>query len=233
MAVVQRQIKEELSTAKQHTYSLFNNLKLELNPHIKQLTEWQTQFELQMQQDLVPPPLPPPPSTNSFASTPQSSNPPQMNAAPMPSHINTPTSHPVGDNHRPPCNLHGENWLSDIASDIPPPGHNVSSHVNEETLQLAAMGPNILMASITQAQLASTKLQVASKIMTFDGNRSNYCKWIQQIEQHAKLNSMDPSYLAASTCVDHVSEFFNGLKDSGILAGAEEASCQRIWAHHR
>ena len=136
-----------------------------------------------MQQDLVPPP---PPSTNPFASTPQSSNPPQMNAAQMPLHINTPASHPVGDNHRPPHNLHGENWLSDIASDIPPPGHNVSSHVNEVTLQLTAMGPNILMASITQAQLASTKLQVASKITTFDGNRSNYCKWIQQIEQHAK-----------------------------------------------
>ena len=67
------------------------------------------------------------------------------------------------------------------------------------TLQLAAMGPNILMASITQAQLASTKLQVASKITPFDGNRSNYHKWIQQIEQHAKLNSMDPSDLAAST----------------------------------
>ena len=166
MAAVQRQIKEELSTAKQYTHSLFNNLKLELNPHIKQLTERQTQFELQMQQDLVPPP---PPSTNPFASTPQSSNPPQMNAVPMPLHINTPTSHPVGDNHRPPHNLHGENWLSDIGGEVSPPGiradHNVSFHVNEETLQLAAMGPNILMDSITQAQLASTKLQVA-----FDGN---------------------------------------------------------------
>ena len=74
------------------------------------------------------------------------------------------------------------------------------------------MGPNILMASITQAQLASTKLQVASKITTFDGNWSNYCKWIQQIEQHAKINSLHPSDLAASTCVDHVSEFVNGLK---------------------
>ena len=214
MAAVQRQIKEELSTAKQYTHSLFNNLKLELNPHINQLTEQQAQLELQMQQDLVPPP--PPPSTNPFASTPQSSNPPQMNAAPIPSHINAPTSHPMGDNHRPPRNLHGENWLSDIAGEVPPPGirtdHNVSSHVNEETLQLAAMGPNILMASITQAQLASTKLQVASKITPFDGNRSNYRKWIQQIEKHAKLNSMDPSDLAASTCVDHVSEFVNGLK---------------------
>ena len=213
MAAVWRQIKEELSTAKQYTHSLFNNLKLELNPHINQLTEWQAQLELQMQQDLVPPP----PSTNPFASTPQSSNPPQMNAAPIPSHINTPTSHPMGDNHRPPRNLHGENWLSDIAGEVPPPGirtdHNVSSHVNEETLQLAAMGPNILMASITQAQLASTKPQVASKITPFDGNRSNYHKWIQQIEQHAKLNSMDPSDLAASICVDHVPEFVNGLKN--------------------
>ena len=45
----------------------------------------------------------------------------------------------------------------------------MSSHINEETLQLAAMGPNILMASITQAQLASTKLQVATKITKFDG----------------------------------------------------------------
>ena len=68
------------------------------------------------------------------------------------------------------------------------------------------------MASITQAQLVSTKLQVASKITPFDGNRCNYRKWIQQIEQHTKLNSMDPSDLAASTCVDHVSEFVNGLK---------------------
>ena len=68
------------------------------------------------------------------------------------------------------------------------------------------------MASITQAQLASTKLQVTNKITPFDGNRSNYHKWIQQIEQHAKLNSMDPSALSASTCVDHVSEFVNGLK---------------------
>ena len=91
VAAVQRQIKEELSTAKQYTHSLFNNLKPKLNPHIKQLTEQQTQFELQMQQDLVPPPPPPPPSTNPFASTPQSLNPPKMNAAPMPSHINTPT----------------------------------------------------------------------------------------------------------------------------------------------
>ena len=210
MAAVWRQIKEELSTAKQYTHSLFDNLKLEFNPHINQLTEWQAQLELQMQQDLVPP------STNPFASTPQSSNPRQMNAAPIPSHINTPTSHPMGDNHRPPRNLHGENWLSDIAGEVPPPGirtdHNVSSHVNEETLQLAAMGPNILMASITQAQLASTKLQVANKITPFDGNRSNYCKWIQQIEQHTKLNSMDPSDLAASTCLDYVSEFVNGLK---------------------
>ena len=160
VAAVQRQIKEELSTAKQYTHSLFNNLKLELNPCIEQLAEWQTQFELQMQQDLVPPP--PPPSTNPFASTPQSSNPPQMNAPPMPSHINTPTSHPVGDNHRPPGNLRGENWLSDIGGEVSPPGinadHNVSSHVNEETLQLAAIGPNTHMASITQAQLASTKL---------------------------------------------------------------------------
>ena len=106
MAAVQRQIKEELSAAKQYTQNLFNNLKLELNPHIEQLTEQQTQFELQMQQDLVPPP-----STNPFASTPQSLNPPQMNAAPMPLHINTPTSNPVEDNHRPPRNLHGENWL--------------------------------------------------------------------------------------------------------------------------
>ena len=175
VAAVQRQIKEEISTAKQYTHSLFNNLKLEFNPRMDQLTEWQAQLELQMQQDLVPPP---PPSTNPFASTPQSSNPPQMNAVPVPSHINTPTSHPVGDNHRPPHNLHGENWLSGIAGEAPPPGirtdHSVSSHVNEETLQLAAMGPNILMASITQAQLASTKLQVASKITTFDGNRSNY-----------------------------------------------------------
>ena len=158
-----------------------------------------------MQQDLVPPP----PSTNPFASTPQSSNPPQMNAAPMPLHINTPTSHPVGDNHRPPHNLHGENWLSGIGGEVSPPGitadHNVSSHVNEETLQHAAMGPKILMDSITQAQLASTKLQVASKITTFDGNRSNYCKWVQQSEQHAKLNSMDPSELAVSTSVNHVS----------------------------
>ena len=92
-----------------------------------------------MQQDLVPPP-----STNPFASTPQSSNPPQMNAAPMPLHINTPTSHPMGDNHRPPPKLHGENWLSDIAGEVPSPGiradHNVSSHVNEETLQLTVMG---------------------------------------------------------------------------------------------
>ena len=170
VAAVQRQIKEEPSIAKHYTHSLFNNFKFELNPCIEQLTEWQTQFELQMQQDLVPPP----PSTNPFASTPQSSNPPQMNAAPMPSHINTPASHPVGDNHRPPHNLHGENWLSDIGGEIPPPGiradHNVSSHVNEETLQLAAMGPNILMASITQAQLASSKLQVASKVTPFDGN---------------------------------------------------------------
>ena len=154
MAAVQRQIKEELNTAKQYTHSLFNNLKLELSPCIEQLTEWQTQFELQMQQDLVPPP-----STNPFA---QSLNPPQMNAAPMPSHISTPTSHPVGDNHRPPHNLHGENWLSDIGGKVPPPGiradRNINSHVNEETLQLAAMGPNIFMASITQAQLASTKL---------------------------------------------------------------------------
>ena len=213
MAAVQRQIKEEISTAKQYTQSLFNNLKLELNPRMDQLTERQAQLELQIQQDLVPPP---PPSTNPFASTPQSSNPPQMNAVPMPLHINTPTSHPVGDNHRPPHNLHGENWLSDIGGEVPPPGiradHNVSSHVNEETLQLTAMGPNILMASITQAQLASTKLQVASKITTFDGNWSNYCKWVQQIEQHAKINSLDPSDLAASTCVDHVSEFVNGLK---------------------
>ena len=68
------------------------------------------------------------------------------------------------------------------------------------------------MASITQAQLAITKLQVVSKITTFDCNRSNCCKWVQQIEQHAKLNSMDPSDLAASTCVNHVSEFVNGLK---------------------
>ena len=213
VGAVQRQIKEELSTAKQYTHSLFNNLKLELNPCINQLTEQQAQLELQMQQDLVPPP---PPSTNPFASIPQSSNPPQMNAAPIPSHINTPTFHPMGDNYRPPRNLHGENWLSDIAGEVPPPGirtdHNVSSHVNEETLQLAAMEPNILMASITQAQLASTKLQVASKITPFDGNRSNYRKWIQQIEQHVKLNSMDPSDLAASTCVDHVSKFVNGLK---------------------
>ena len=122
----------------------------------------------------------------------------------------------MGDNHGPPYNLHGENWLSDIGGEVPPPGiradHNVSSHVNEETLQLTAMGPNILMASITQAQLASTKLQIASKITTFDGNQSNYHKWVQQIEQHAKLNSMDPSDLAASTSVDHVSEFVNGLK---------------------
>ena len=213
VVAVQRQIREEPSTVKQYTHSLFNNLRLELNPRINQLTEQQAQLELQMQQHLVPPP---PPSTNPFASTPQSSSPPQMNAAPMPSHINTPTSHPMGDNHRPPHNLHGENWLSDIVGEVPPPGirtdHNVSSHVNEETLQLAATGPNILVASITQAQLASTKLQVAGKITPFDGNRSNYCKWIQQIEQHAKLNSMGPSDLAASTCVDHVSEFVNGLK---------------------
>ena len=74
------------------------------------------------------------------------------------------------------------------------------------------MGPNILMASITQAQLASTKLQVASKIKTFDGNGSNYHKWVQQSEQLTKLNSMDPSDLVASTSVDHVSEFVNGLK---------------------
>ena len=124
-----------------------------------------------MQQDLVPPP---PPSTNPFVSTPQSSIPPQMNVAPMPLHINTPTSHSVGDIHRPPHNLDDENWFSDIGGEVPPPGiradHNVSSHVNEETLQLAPMGPNILMASITQAQLASTKLQVASKIRPFDGN---------------------------------------------------------------
>ena len=77
---------------------------------------------------------------------------------------------------------------------------------------LRQMGPNILMASITQAQLASTKLQAASKITTFDGNWSNYHKWVQQIEQHAKINSLDPSDLAASTCVDHVLEFVNGLK---------------------
>ena len=68
------------------------------------------------------------------------------------------------------------------------------------------------MASITQDQLASTKLQIASKITTFDGNQSSYHKLVQQIEQHAKLNSMDPSDLAASTCVDHVSEFVSGLK---------------------
>ena len=115
----------------------------------------------------------------------------------------------MGDNNRPPRNLHGENWLSDIAGEVPPPGirtdHNVAPMSMRRHLQLAAMGPNILMASITQAQLASTKLQVASKITPFDGNRSNYRKWIQQIEQHAKLNSMDPSDLAASTCVDHVS----------------------------
>ena len=213
VAAVQRQIKEELSTAKQYTHSLFNNLKLKLNPHINQLTEWQAQLELQMQQDLVPPP-PLPPLTNPFASTPQSSNPPEMNAAPIPLHINTPTFHPMGDNQRPVCNLHGENLLSDIAGEVPPPGirtdHNVSSHVGEETLQLAAMGPNILMAGINQAQLASTKLQVGSKITPIDGNRSNYHKWIQQIEQHAKLNSMDPSDLAAG--VDHVSDFVNGLK---------------------
>ena len=40
VAAVQRQIKEVLSTAKQYTHSLFNNLNLKLNPCIKQLTEW-------------------------------------------------------------------------------------------------------------------------------------------------------------------------------------------------
>ena len=142
VAAVQRQVKEELSTAKQYTHSLFNNLKLKLNPRINQLTEWQAQLELQMQQDLIPPP--PPPLTNPFASTPQSSNPPQMNAAPIPSHINTPTSHSMGDNHRPPHNLHDENWLSDIAGEVLPPGirtdHNVSSHVNEEDTTTCSNG---------------------------------------------------------------------------------------------
>ena len=68
------------------------------------------------------------------------------------------------------------------------------------------------MASITQAQLANTKIQITSKITTFDGKWSNYRKWVQDIEQQAKLNNLDPSNLAACTSADHVSEFVNSLK---------------------
>ena len=159
-----------------------NNLKLELNPQINQIAEWQSKLELQFHQDHnLPTPDP-------FASTPHQSKSQQLiNADFMPSYIATPALHKASGNGRPSHNLHSENWLPDFVGGGPQPmpnvDHNVSSHVNEETLQLAAMGPNILMASITQALLANTKIQIASKITSFDGKWSNYRKWVQDIEQ--------------------------------------------------
>ena len=90
----------------------------------------------------------------------------------MPSDIPTPTSRNMMDGHRPNPIRHGENLFATFKADAPQhhkPDNNMRSHINEETLQLAAMGPNILMASISQAQLASMKLQVATKITKFDG----------------------------------------------------------------
>ena len=211
MTQVKTHIKQEVGAAKQYTHSLFNNLKLELNPQINQIAEQQSKLELQFHQNHnLPTPDP-------FASTPHQSKSQQLiNADFMPSNIATPASHKASGNGRPSRNLHSENWLPDFVGGGPQPmpnvDHNVSSHVNEETLQLAAMGPNILMASITQAQLANTKIQIASKITTFDGKQSNYRKWVQDIEQQAKLNNLDPSDLAACTSADHVSEFVNSLK---------------------
>ena len=37
-------------------------------------------------------------------------------------------------------------------------------------------------------------------------------RWIQDVEQHCKSNHLEPSELAASTSVDHVSEFINNLQ---------------------
>ena len=208
---VKTHIKQEVGAAKQYTHSLFNNLKLELNPQINQIAEQQSKLELQFHQDHnLPTPDP-------FASTPHQSKSQQLiNTDFMPLNIATPASHKASGNGRPSYNLHNENWLPDFVGGSPQPmpnvDYNVSSHVNEETLQLATMGPNILMASITQAQLANTKIQIASKITTFDGKWSNYRKWVQDIEQQAKLNNLDPSDLAACTSADHVSEFVNSLK---------------------
>ena len=48
---VKTHIKQEVGAAKQYTHSLFNNLKLELNPQINQIAEWQSKLELQFCQD--------------------------------------------------------------------------------------------------------------------------------------------------------------------------------------
>ena len=98
-------ITEEVSTAKQYTYSLFNNLKLELNPHIDYLTDRQAKLEHHLQHDQQMPSEP-------FASTPHTSKLPQpSNAMGMPSDIPTPTSCNMMDGHRPNPIRHGENFF--------------------------------------------------------------------------------------------------------------------------
>ena len=130
---VKTHIKQEVGAAKQYTHSLFNNLKLQLNPQINQIAEWQSKLELQFHQDHnLPTPDP-------FVSTPHQSKSQQLiNTDFMPSNIATPASHKALGNGRPSCNLHSENWLPDFVGGRPQPmpnvDHNVSSHVNEETL---------------------------------------------------------------------------------------------------
>ena len=78
VAQVKHNITEEVSTAKQYTQSLFNNLKLELNPHIDYLTDRQAKLECHLQHDQQMPAEP-------FASTPHTSKLPQpSNAMGMP-----------------------------------------------------------------------------------------------------------------------------------------------------
>ena len=62
----------------------------------------------------------------------------------MPSDIPTPTSCNMVDGHRPNPIRHGENLFTTFEADVAQhlkPDHNMSSHINEETLQLAAMVP--------------------------------------------------------------------------------------------
>ena len=66
VAQVKHNITEEVSTAKQYTHSLFNNLKLELNPCIDYLTDRQVKLEHHLQHDQQIPSEP-------FASTPHTS----------------------------------------------------------------------------------------------------------------------------------------------------------------
>ena len=84
VAQVKHNITEEVSTAKQYTHNLFNNLKLELNPCIDYLTDRQAKFEHHLQHDQQMPSEP-------FASTNHTSKLPQpSNAMGMPSDIPTP-----------------------------------------------------------------------------------------------------------------------------------------------